>query len=490
MSNNRTASDRSPAVSPISRILIIDDDAGMCYTLMRMAQEAGYQAQSARTLAEGRELSNIGSFDVVFLDVRLPDGSGLDAVGHLQSLPDPPEIIIITGYGTRDGAKTALKSGVWDYIEKPARINALKLSLKRALQYRRQKQTPPQPPSIDRCGIVGRSSKLKTCLLLMSHAARSQAGVLLCGETGTGKELFARAIHQNSARAGRPFVVVDCAALPRNLAESILFGHVKGAYTGADRDRSGLIKKADGGTLFLDEVGELAPALQKTFLRVLQEKRFRAVGGHGEIASDFRLLSATNRDLESEVDEGRFRRDLFFRLQTIMIEIPPLRDRKKDIGEIVETRVKQLCTPLKTTGLSPSPSISPEFLKLLQEYHWPGNVRELLNVIDSALALEPGCPTLYPKHIPDYIRTLRIGSKSGQPLATGTSQEPPPIAPPGFPTLKGYRSTAIGRAEKYYLEQLTHHCRGDIDLACRLSGLKRARFYQLIKKHHVLKPGN
>ncbi len=257
-----------------ARILVIDDDEGMCYTLTRMAEEEGHEAQSALTLEEGLAQIRSGRYDVVFLDVRLPDGSGIKAISQVRTVSTPPEIIIVTGYGDKDGAKTALKSGVWDYIEKPARIDALRLSLKRALQYRRQSTNLRDPLSIERGGIVGSSSKLAMCLMLMAHAAQSDASVLICGETGTGKELFARAIHNNSVRADKPFVVVDCASLTRSLTESILFGHTKGAFTGADRDKDGLIRKADGGTLFLDEVGELPFNIQKNFLRVLQEKRF------------------------------------------------------------------------------------------------------------------------------------------------------------------------------------------------------------------------
>lgn len=292
---------------PKASILVIDDDEGMCYTLTRMAEEEGHEARAAMTLKEGLEMTSKGEYDVIFLDVRLPDGSGIKAIPQIQAIPTPPEIIIITAYGDKDGAKTALKSGVWDYIEKPARINSLRMSLKRALQYRRQSRNLQDPLTIDRGGIIGKSSKLAMSLTLMVHASQSDASVLIGGETGTGKELFARAIHRNSARSGRHFVVVDCASLTKNLAESILFGHTKGAFTGADRDREGLIRKADCGTLFLDEVGELPLHIQKTFLRVLQERRFLPVGSQEEMTSNFRLVSATNSNLDSEVEAARFR---------------------------------------------------------------------------------------------------------------------------------------------------------------------------------------
>jgi two-component system, NtrC family, response regulator len=463
-----------------ARILVIDDDEGMCYTLTRMAEEEGHEARSAQTLKAGLAMIRTGGFDVVFLDVRLPDGSGIQAIPSVQTVANPPEIIIVTGFGDKDGAKTALKSGVWDYIEKPARIDSLRLSLKRALQYRRQNINLRDPLSIERGGIVGSSSKLAMCLVLMGHAAQSDASVLICGETGTGKELFARAIHKNSIRADKPFVVVDCTSLTRNLTESILFGHTKGAFTGADKASQGLIRKADGGTLFLDEVGELPLNIQKNFLRVLQEKRFLPVGAQEELSSDFRLVSATNCDLDAEVEAGRFRQDLLYRLRSIMIELPPLRDRKKDIREIVFHQVE---TDRHRLGL-PAREISDEFLEALDTYNWPGNVRELINAVDHALAMEPTCPTLYPKHLPERIRMHTIG---GNQIGLENIYQDmfSSIAEPGggFPSLKDYRNSAIESIESWYISKLMPRCGGDIDKACRVSGLKRARLYQLIKKY-------
>jgi two-component system NtrC family response regulator len=472
--------DPLPKISVQARILVVDDDEGMCYTLTRMAEEEGHDARSAHTLKEGLEMIRSGAFDVVFLDVRLPDGSGIQAIPRVQTIANPPEIIIVTGYGDKDGAKTALKSGVWDYIEKPARIDALRLSLKRALQYRRQNISLRDPLSIERGGIVGSSSKLAMCLSLMAHAAQSDASVLICGDTGTGKELFARAIHNNSVRADKPFVVVDCASLTRNLTESILFGHAKGAFTGADKASQGLILKAHGGTLFLDEVGELPLNLQKNFLRVLQEKRFLPVGAQEELASNFRLVSATNCDLDAEVEAGRFRQDLLFRLRSIMIELPPLRDRKKDIREIVQHQVKTVRHRLNL----PAKEISDEFFEALEAYNWPGNIRELINTVDHALAMEPTCPTLYPKHLPEHIRMHTIGGKQDELEEIYTDMFSAAAGPAGgFPLLKDYRRSAIESIEKWYISKLMPRCGDDIDKACKVSGLKRARLYQLIKKY-------
>jgi two-component system NtrC family response regulator len=462
------------------RILIIDDDESMGYTLTRMIEEEGHEARVALTLNEGLEMIRSDCYDVLFLDVRLPDGSGIQAIPRIQTIACPPEIIIVTGYGDKDGAKTALKSGVWDYIEKPARIDALRLSLKRALQYRRQSKNLHDPLSIDRGGIIGSSSRLAMCLMITAHAAQSDASVLICGETGTGKELFARAIHSNSVRADQPFVVVDCASLPRNLTESILFGHAKGAFTGADTTSRGLIRKAHRGTLFLDEVGELPLSVQKKFLRVLQEKRFLPVGSQEEVSSNFRLVSATNSDLDNEVEGARFRQDLLYRLRSIMIELPPLRERKNDIRQIVTAHAATLSHRL---GL-PQKEISDEFFGTLNACDWPGIVRELINAVEHAFAMEPTCPTLYPKHLPEHIRMQTISAK---PCPTGPVDMETPAFLPGpkgdFPKLKAYRKSIIEKVERRYISELMAHCHGDIDLACTVAGLKKARLYQLLKQY-------
>jgi two-component system, NtrC family, response regulator len=462
-----------------AKVLIIDDDEGMAYTLARMAQEAGHQIETAANLTQGLPLAVSGLYDVLFLDVRLPDGSGIDAIPEIQAGPFPPEIIIITAFSDKDGAQTALKSGVWDYIEKPARIDTLKLSLKRALQYRSQKKTLEEPLSTERNGIIGESANLLMCITLMAHAAKSEAKVLISGETGTGKELFAKAIHNNSARSNGPFIVVDCASLPQHLAESILFGHQKGAFTGADSDRVGLIEEADGGTLFLDEVGELPITLQKTFLRVLQEKRFRPVGSKKEVKSNFRLVSATNRDLMAEVENSQFRKDLLYRLRTLVIDLPALRERPKDIREIALYHVAKFC---RQAGQKQR-TISDEVFQILSQYDWPGNVRELVNTLESAAALDPTSPTLYPKHLPEYIRTYSL-SKCSAKLDSSTEINNDIIELKGkLPTMKAFRRKAKEAAEKQYLSTLLDRTQGDIDEACRISGLKRARLYELLKKY-------
>ncbi len=461
-------------------VLIIDDDEGMSYTLTRMVEETGNHPEAVLTLADGLKRAQSKTFDVVLLDVHLPDGNGLSIIPKLQELPTPPEIIIITAYGEPCGAELAIKSGVWDYIEKPASINKMKLPLIRALQYSQQKQPMKQPP-INREGIIGSSPQVTLCIDRMWQAANSVANVLILGETGTGKELFARKIHENSPRAKTPFVTVDCTNLPENLIESILFGHAKGAFTGADSEQIGLIKQADQGTLFLDEVGELPLALQKRFLRVLQERTYLPVGKKTEEKSDFRLIVATNRHPDQMVRQGLFRNDLLYRIQTLTIELPPLKKRDQDIKELVNHLIQKFC---KQYGIAPK-GYSPEFLELLCQYHWPGNIRELVNTIESALNAATDSPVLYPNHLPDQVR-IKIKSD----VLRGSFKQQDGLQPEyktveDFPQL----NSLVEHVKKNYLQNLMVITNGDIPLACRISGLSRSGLYDHIKKYNIIRNG-
>ena len=314
----------------MASILIIDDDRLVCNMLLDIIQDMGHSVTCSHTLGSGMSKALTENYDLVLLDVGLPDGNGLDAIPRIQKIEPAPQIIIITASGDQNGAELAIRNGAWDYIQKPASVHDMTLPIVRALQYREERKVESRggvaPKLLALDGIVGNCPKMKGRFELVAQAANSEINVLITGETGTGKELFASAIHNNSLRAKKPFVVVDCSALPETLVESILFGHDKGAFTGAEKAREGLIKQADGGTLFLDEVGELPLSVQKAFLRVLQERRFRPVGSSAEISSDFRLIAATNRDLQKMVHEGTFRNDFLFRLRSFIIELPPLRE--------------------------------------------------------------------------------------------------------------------------------------------------------------------
>jgi len=466
----------------MARILIIDDDELICQSLSLVARQKGYEATSSYTLGEGLKKATTEPFDVIFLDVNMPDGNGLDFLSKLPKLPSTPEIIIITGYGDPNGAELAIKCGAWDYLEKGASVKEITLSLFRALQYREQKQLGSQisnVASLKRDGIVGNSACLKECLELVAQAAISDSSVLITGETGTGKELFARAVHQNSNRCNKKFVVVDCAALPENLIEGMLFGHEKGAYTNADSAREGLIHQAHGGTLFLDEIGEMPLPLQKVFLRVLQEHRFRPLGSNRELESDFRLVVATNRNLDEMVKNERFRSDLLFRISTFVIELPSIRKRPEDIQEMARYHIDRICEHYGT----PAKEFSPDFLEMLAAYSWPGNVRELVNTLERTIAAARFESILFPKHLPIHLRieVTKTTMKHEAPSRPSTEQS----GPASLPQLHELRDTIYSNVEKQYLLDLIAITDNNVTEACRVSGLSPSRFYALLKKQGI-----
>ncbi len=458
-------------------ILIIDDDPAICNVLARLTKGFGHQVQEAYTLADGLVLARQGSVDLVLLDLELPDGNGLDILPELLRIAFPPEVIIITGAGDDRGAELAFKYGAWDFIRKPFLLEEVSLPITRALQYRLEKTAPKTPRALDRNGIIGSSDSIRRCLDEIARACMSDASVLVSGESGTGKELFAKAIHINSKRASRRFVTVDCGALSKNLVESILFGHEKGAFTGALRQNEGLIKQAEGGTLFLDEIGELPFAIQKALLRTLQEKRFLPLGAGREVAVDFRLIAATNRDLGQMVENGRFREDLLFRIRAIEIHLPPLRDRKQDIEDIALAKIHQLADHYGKGARG----VSREFLKALTAQDWPGNVRELINALEYAVASAGTDPTLHPKHLHPKYRTGMLHLEPAPEKISDTDALAYPDIDEALPTMTEYRNGA----EKKYLQALLKRAGGDRQLACRLSGISQSRLYALLKKYHL-----
>ncbi len=462
-----------------SRILIIDDDQQLCRLLQDIVFRMGLAADAETTLARGVEQNCFREYDVVLLDVNLPDGNGLDIIPQLREVPFPPEIIIMTGYGEQTGAEIAIENNVWDYLQKGASFQNIKLSLKRALQYRKQKKKTSNLSYLNRESIIGESPQIYACLKQVALAATSDIPALITGETGTGKEIFAKAIHDNSARSGRPFVVVDCAALPEHLVESTLFGHTKGAFTGADAAQEGLIKQADTGTLLLDEVGDLPLGIQVKFLRVLQEKQFRPLGSKQEMRSDFRLVCATNRDLKKMVDAGAFRQDLYFRIASLSIHLPPLRERNGDISLLALHYLRHNCRLVGDC----SHSLSPDFLEALQAYDWPGNIRELFNIMDCVHLEALHESVLFPKHLPLHIRTLAVQSKLPDDERVQHHQKVAPSAG---------RTERLMPLKKYleemrfqYIRDLMHLTSGDIETACKVSQLSRGHLYELLKKYDL-----
>lgn len=464
----------------MTEILIIDGDKNFSYDLREALAAYDLPSTSCETLARAMGLLHTGNYKAVLLGDDLTDGSSLSFLSMIREIPSFPEVIIISRNHDPDVAEMAIQNGAWNYIAKPPNMQRLLVTIKRVMEFHQERASNVRCV-LRREGIIGNSRPLQACLDTLAQAASSEANVLITGETGTGKELFARAIHKNSVRSNRSFVVVDCAALPDTLAENLLFGHQRGAYTSADTDSVGLVKQADGGTLFLDEVGELPVSLQRVFLRVLEGRSFRPVGGMHEMQSDFRLLAATNRDLEQMVNKDEFRRDLFYRLRGLRMQLPPLRHITEDINELTCKFIQRHAKRLKIA----SKGFSPDFLDALMNYEWPGNIREFQNTIEQALSRAGHEHILYPRHLPRVIRAkvARLGLEK---MKRAPVESPKGSIPAeGFPTLKEYRKRQIEVIEKDYLQNLLDLTNGNVKQSCEMAGLSRARYYALLKLHDL-----
>lgn len=483
----------------MAHVLIIDDDPLIGELLIKYIHDMGHQATLAETLSRGVETVLSGGFDLVFLDVVLPDGDGLESLSSIRAAPSEPEVMIITAEASTRGAKMALENNAWDYIVKPFSKDEIRLSVERSLEFRSSRKALSSPENIlHRSEIVGQCPALVSCLATAGQCAKSDVNVLITGGTGTGKELFAKVIHENSLRSENRFVVVDCASLPEQLVEAVLFGHVKGAFTGADAGREGLVKNADGGTLFLDEVGELPLSVQKKFLRVLQERRFKPVGSTKEIHSDFRLLAATNRELSEMVKQELFRKDLYFRLSTIHIELPRLKECKSDIKDLTLQYIYRLCEhhDIENKGFVP------EFLETLKMYDWPGNIRELINSLEKAILAGYDSSTLYPNHLPTRVRLPYLQSamekkqnraeypdveKKSTDLSFSISLPENYLNP--IKPLSQVKNHIMNEAEKLYLLKLLQSTDGNLDKAASLADLSKSHLYALLKKHEISRSG-
>ncbi len=369
-------------------ILLIDDDQSLRRVIEFSLAEQGYGVRTAATGEEGLALFERERFDAVITDITMPGMSGIEVLMKVHADAPSMPVIVITAYGTVESAVEAMKQGAYDYITKPFNRDELRITLERALRMQRleQENTELRAAVLDRYrfdGIIGTSEKLREVLDLGGRVAGSDATVLVTGESGTGKELLAKGIHYASERRDGPFVAVNCAAIPEALIESELFGHMKGSFTGAVRDKEGKFELASGGTIFLDEVGDLRVDLQAKILRALQERSVDRVGGSKPVPVDVRVIAATNKDLERAVKDGAFREDLYYRLSVVTLHMPPLRERKEDIPLLVEFFVRKYN---KAAGVA----VAPEALAALIAYGWPGNVRELENVIERASVLKRG----------------------------------------------------------------------------------------------------
>ncbi len=471
----------------MARILIIDDETYIRDILKTRVERMGHTACSASTLEQGLEKLNQILIDLVFLDVNLPDGSGLNALSFIKETPHKPEVIIITADGSCKGAELAIKNGAWDYIEKPFRKETIILHVTRALEFRQAKQSKSPPVVLNTDSIIGKSRAVKRCLKQVAQCAESLVNVLIYGETGTGKEIFAKVIHDNCRKTGNKFIVVDCAALPEHLIESVLFGHKKGAFTGAEKASPGLILNADGGTLFLDEIGELSLSMQKAFLRVLQERKFRPVGSTREIKSHFRLICATNKNLDLMVKQEKFRTDLLHRLQTFVIELPPLRDRPEDIKELSLYYMDKLCRKHNVTPKV----LPPDTLAILEAYDWPGNIRELVNALEKAIISEPDMPILYSALLPVHIRISHaeknLQHEDNNPHQNFLYSMISLLQSDGkknkTPLFKTFKKNVFEQISPFYFKNLLAKTNWDLDKAVALSGLSKNRLYFFIRKY-------
>ncbi|RJQ77944.1 MAG: sigma-54-dependent Fis family transcriptional regulator [Desulfobacteraceae bacterium] len=473
----------------MGKVLIIADLQELIESVATLLRPIGHTLFFASDVSTGWSQAIEKRVDVVLLSVQLAAGDGLALLPRLKQLPAGPEVVVIDRAGDPRAAEFALRNEVWDYLAEQSDAHPIALSLDQALQYREEQVGIAAPVPIKRERIIGNSPKMKACFDLLGRAAASDANVLIMGETGTGKELFARAIHSNSPRArsrsldpavrasnpraDKNFVVVDCTALPETLLESVLFGHTRGFFSGADRDHDSLIGQAHNGTLFLDEVGELPLSTQKTFLRVLQERRYRPLGGKNELESNFRLIAATNRNLEQMVEEGSLRKDLLFRLRSMTIELPALRERAQDIPDLVRFHTNRLC---ESYGMAPK-GFSVEFLDQITVYSWPGNVRELVHTIDAVLAVAGNDPTLHAKHLPVHLRVQVVCKQLREPKVMVV----PKHSGNGLADFKTYRE----QTERKYLTDLLRATQRNIPKACAISGISRSRLYEMLSKYDL-----
>jgi two-component system response regulator PilR (NtrC family) len=395
-----------------ARILVVDDERSMRELLSIVLKREGYEIVAAQNGTEAVAALERQPFDLLISDIKMPDMSGVDVLRAARALDRDIVGIMVTAFASTETAVEALRLGAYDYLSKPFNVEELKDRIRKALEHRTLEQ---ENLALKRTlnaahqfsNIIGRSEPMLALFRLIETVAATNSTILVTGESGTGKELVARALHVNSLRRDRPFVAVNCGALPETLLESELFGHMRGSFTGAVANKKGLIEVADRGTVFLDEIGEMSPMLQVKLLRVLQDRRYRRLGGTDEVEADVRFIAATNRDLAQLVAEGKFREDLFYRINVIPVHLPPLRERREDIPLLASHFLERFRAQM---GKSVS-SISADAMRELELYDWPGNIRELENVIERAVALEQS-PAILPESLPPIVRRQRPQSSA------------------------------------------------------------------------------
>jgi DNA-binding NtrC family response regulator len=443
-------------------VLVVDDEVSVTGALEIVLSDAGYEVLTAHSIAEANRILNDRYFDLIITDFRLSDATGIDLLAQIKRDSPDTEVILMSAYGSLDITIEAIKRGAFYYLEKPYTPDSVLTLIKRALQFaamRRENQNLKRTLAgeSEAFGMVGRDPRMRQINETIRTAAPSDASVLIEGESGTGKELIATAFHTQSQRAPRPFIRINCAAIPHELIESELFGYKKGAFTGADRDKRGLIEAAHAGTLLLDEIAEMPLHLQTRLLRVLQERKIRRLGDEQEIAVDFRLLSATNRDTSQLLAEGQLRKDLYFRISTIKIKVPPLRERIDDVlllaKRFLERYARQYDKNIR--------EISPETVALLTAYDWPGNIRELESAIERAVLFCQGT-SLVPDCLPESLQ----------------------VTPPGYRVVvPPYLS--MEEIEREAIMQTLERTGGNVKKSAEILGFPRPTFYRKLKKFGI-----
>ena len=462
----------------VPRILIVDDEPDMLESCSRILSRLGHACTTARDGAAAVAILERDRPDLLLTDFKMPGMDGLALLRRAHELDPALPVIMITGFATIESAVAAIKEGAFDYLPKDFSVDQLRVAVERGLRHRglqlenrNLRQQLQQTLGLE--NIVGRSPAMTQVFELVKKAARSEANILVLGESGTGKELIARAIHANSPRAPQPFVPVDCASLPEQLLESELFGHEKGAFTGAVRSKPGLVETAHRGTLFLDEIAEMPAPLQVKLLRALQEHQIRRVGGTALVDVDVRVVSATNRDLQDAITRGQFREELYYRINVIAIHLPPLRERAGDVRLLAHTFLKRF-------GQGRVTAMDDAVAEALERYRWPGNVRELQNVIERACALADG-PTITVRDLPDHV-----AHAVSRPAPVGVNPASPGAPPAGTDlTLKAAKEQWLQVLEVSYLRDLLARHDGNVSSAAKAAGIDRKTFHRLINKYDL-----
>ncbi len=470
------SSDREWTETP--RVLTVDDEPIVCESIRRVLSEEGYEVATATSARQGLDLIGRENFDLLLLDIRMPEMGGIDFLREARGLSPDTEVIIITGHATIQTAVEAIKLGATDYLQKPVSPDKLIVAAARALERRHliglTRRLRSELDTRYRIGnVICSSPAMRKVMRLVERVAPANSTVLIQGETGTGKELIARAIHYNSPRKDAPFVVADCAAISESLLESELFGHVRGAFTGAVRDRKGLVEAARGGTLFLDEIGTISPSIQGSLLRLIQEHEIRPVGADRAVSVDVRVVAATNRDLNAEAAEGTFRDDLYYRLSVFTISLPPLRERTEEIPLLAHHFITEFAQEFQKR----IDGITPRALTALELHEWPGNVRELQNVIERACLLADD-HLIDVDALPTVVGEHPTAEWDDVPLdAQGLAQKK-----------KELRAEAVDRLEKLFVLKALQRAHWNVSNAARAVGMLRPNLHAMMRKHGITLP--